>query len=475
MTELNRRDLLLSASALGLMMATGGCEKILNDIKNRPVRRNIANLASNSDDLKTYRDGVAAMKALPGSDPRCWQKQADIHYNSCPHGNWYFLPWHRCYLLNFERIIQTLTGNKKFGLPYWNWQTSHTIPAPFWVAGSPLLWTPRGANASSVADDTIVGATNIESIMAETNFEVFASYASTALRGGSGGGYGRLEQEPHNYIHGFVGGTMGTYHSPLDPIFWCHHNFIDYMWAAWNMARHNPNTNDPNWANFDLAGMFVDGNGQPTSCRVGITPLMPLLSYQYEDDTIGGSMTGFKSPAKADEDKLKAFLQAGAPVRFRPKTRTVLSQGLSAEAGRPLTLNLRLPEAPLAGTMGATQSERTFLRLKGATAPADESHYLRIFIGNPKADASTPIGDASYAGSIAFFSDPEAMHMSPDFQVDVSRALRARRNQAGAAPTVTLVPVPIDPKRAAAGPPQPIAFEALEMVTAAFDPAEARQ
>src|SRR3954463_3342936 len=264
MFDFDRRDLLLSASALGLIMATGGCEKILQQIKNRPVRRNIANLNPNSDDLKTYRDGVAAMKALPVSDPRSWQHQADIHFNSCPHGNWFFLPWHRCYLLNFERIIQTLTGNKKFGLPYWNWQTSHAIPAPFWVQGSPLLWSPRSATASSQADDTIVGAQNIESIMAETNFEVFASYASTALRGGTGGGYGRLEGEPHNYIHGFVGGTMGTFHSPLDPVFWCHHNILDYQWAAWNMARHNPNTNDPAWANFDLAGMFVDGNGQPT-------------------------------------------------------------------------------------------------------------------------------------------------------------------------------------------------------------------
>jgi tyrosinase len=475
MFDFDRRDLLLSASALGLMMATGGCENILNQIKNRPTRRNIANLNPNSDDLKTYRDGVAAMKALPANDPRSWQKQADIHYNSCPHGNWFFLPWHRCYLLNFERIIQTLTGNKKFGLPYWNWQTSHAIPAPFWVNGSPLLWSPRDADASSQADDTIVGAQNIESILEETNFEVFASYASTALRGGTGGGSGRLEQEPHNYIHGFVGGTMGTYHSPLDPIFWCHHNFIDYIWADWNMARHNPNTNDPTWANFDLAGMFVDGNGQPTSCKVGITPLMPLLSYQFEDDTIGNGMTGFKAPAKADEDKLKAFLQAGAPVRFRPKARAVLRQGLRTEAGRPLTVPLQLPDAALAGTLSATPSERTFIRLTQPVAPPDETHYLRIFIDNPGANASTPITDPSYAGSIAFFSDPQAMNMSPDFQVEISRALRARRNQAGASPTVTMVPVPVDARRAAATAPQPIAFGAMELVTAAFDPAEARK
>ena len=47
--------------------------------------------------------------------------------------------------------------------------------------------------------------------------------------------------------------------SPLDPIFWTHHNILDYLWYNWNAVRNNPNTNDAGWTGFDLAGMFVDG------------------------------------------------------------------------------------------------------------------------------------------------------------------------------------------------------------------------
>ena len=53
--ELGRRELFASVGALGLVLATGGCEQILQAIANRPTRRNIANLASNDPILQTYR------------------------------------------------------------------------------------------------------------------------------------------------------------------------------------------------------------------------------------------------------------------------------------------------------------------------------------------------------------------------------------------------------------------------------------
>src|SRR5690242_10282292 len=68
------------------------------------MRRSVNNMALNDPTLVTYRAAVAAMKALPANDPRNWLKQADIHKNFCPHGNWFFLPWHRAYLVAFERI-----------------------------------------------------------------------------------------------------------------------------------------------------------------------------------------------------------------------------------------------------------------------------------------------------------------------------------------------------------------------------------
>ncbi len=57
---------------------------MLQDIANRPTRRDIANLASNDPILQTYRSAITKMQALPMSDgTRNWTNQASIHNNSC--------------------------------------------------------------------------------------------------------------------------------------------------------------------------------------------------------------------------------------------------------------------------------------------------------------------------------------------------------------------------------------------------------
>ena len=229
----SRRDFLKGATALGITsmaIATGACESCYNKIKERPTRRNIANLAANDPIIQTYKDAVNAMKNLPAGDGRNWTKQAEIHLNKCVHGNWWFLPWHRAYLFYFEAICRKLTGNNDFALPYWNWTTSTSIPAPFWGAGNPLLNPTRTATQASVVNSSICGASNINSILGQTNFLLFASAQATAQN--QNNGYGVLEGSPHNYVHGFVGGEMATYMSPLDSVFWCHHNMIECLAGA---------------------------------------------------------------------------------------------------------------------------------------------------------------------------------------------------------------------------------------------------
>src|SRR5262249_46915439 len=127
-SNISRRDLLKTGGALAVMIATGGCDKLLDQIKNRPTRRNISNLAPNDPIIQSYKDAITQMKALPSTDGRNWTRQAQIHNDHCPHGNWYFLPWHREYLVYFERIVRKLSGNKTFALPYWNWAIESKIP-----------------------------------------------------------------------------------------------------------------------------------------------------------------------------------------------------------------------------------------------------------------------------------------------------------------------------------------------------------
>lgn len=81
--------------------------------------------------LDSYRKAITAMLQLPATDPRNWYRLAFIHALDCPHGNWWFLPWHRGYIGWFEQICRQLSGDPTFALPYWDWTATPSLPAPF--------------------------------------------------------------------------------------------------------------------------------------------------------------------------------------------------------------------------------------------------------------------------------------------------------------------------------------------------------
>lgn len=453
-THLTRRSILrggVSLSALTLLAATGGCESIADAIANRPVRKRSTSAAA-ATDLATYAAAVTAMKALPAGDPRNWTKQAEIHQNFCPHGNWYFLPWHRAYLFYFEQICRELTGVKDFALPYWNWQADRSIPTAFW-SGS-LNHSPRSANASSQAGLSYIGAPVMEGILDLTNFEQFASYASTALRGGSGGGYGELEGTPHNNIHGFVGGTMGTFMSPLDPVFWCHHNMIDCVWDTWNNKRNNLNTSDTAWTQFNLTGMFVDGQGNPAQMTCGLSVILPLISYRYDNSPKGqgAQFTGALT---------REALEKGGNIRHTIRNQVQVSGRQTLSPMKPVQFRTKADPAMLAkAATGGEDGEQVLLRVSGIAAPKNDDTYIRVFVNLPSANANTSIEDPHYAGSFGFFMGAMFAKMSrtgtvPDYYVDVTDTLAALRRGGMLAPgediSLTLVAVPHETGQRAAG------------------------
>src|SRR5687767_6391910 len=110
--KLTRREALEWAGWTGVGLALGSCkscEPILQQIANRPMRRDITTLADSDPILQAYRSAVTQMKALPAGDRRNWNAQAEIHNEWCTHRNWLFLPWHRVYLWFFEEICRELT------------------------------------------------------------------------------------------------------------------------------------------------------------------------------------------------------------------------------------------------------------------------------------------------------------------------------------------------------------------------------
>ena len=80
--------------------------------------------------LASYKAGIAKMLSLPPSDPRNWYRNALVHIFDCPHGNWWFLAWHRAYLGWLETTLRDLSGDAEFALPYWDWTKTPRVPAP---------------------------------------------------------------------------------------------------------------------------------------------------------------------------------------------------------------------------------------------------------------------------------------------------------------------------------------------------------
>ena len=79
--------------------------------------------------LASYAKGVAAMLKLPPNHAQNWFHNAFVHLMDCPHGNWWFYPWHRGYLGYFEETIRNLSGDDSFAIPYWDWTTLPEIPS----------------------------------------------------------------------------------------------------------------------------------------------------------------------------------------------------------------------------------------------------------------------------------------------------------------------------------------------------------
>jgi tyrosinase len=257
--------------------------QILMNSAARPRRKDISTLTDTSPDIVSFRDAVTAMKALPSSDCRNWDSQAKIHDSFCPHGNWYFLPWHRAYLHFFEEICRELSGNNNFALPYWNWTNYPSVPAPFWgTSSNPLFHSPRTATSTSVAMTSLVGPATMASIMGQSIFYLFGSGPVLPSNQRKFNAYGNLEAAPHNHIHGFVGGTMVTFLSPLDPIFWAHHNMVEHVWWEWNLTRGNPNPFHPFWRNKEFTE-FCDRYGNPVTVSVKDTLDYPLFNYRFDD------------------------------------------------------------------------------------------------------------------------------------------------------------------------------------------------
>ena len=311
------------------------------------TRKNVWDLGGDwADPILWYARGVAAMKARALAEPTAWRFYGGIHgfdrgmwqqlgyfsssdkmpsaadqkryWKQCQHGCWYFLPWHRGYLLAFEANIRAavvkLGGPADWALPYWNYfkADEQNLPpafaSPDWPdgTGNNPLFVPQRYGPNNDGNVFIpLDQVNLDA-MTDPDFTGVASGGDPGFggvdTGFSHGGqtHGALESQPHDMVHVLVGGgdpnnpqLPGLMSDPdtagLDPIFYLHHANIDRLWQVW---RQNPSTDvDPTDANW-LKGPANTGgrifsmpmpDGKPLDYIPGDMVDLDKLGYTYDD------------------------------------------------------------------------------------------------------------------------------------------------------------------------------------------------
>ncbi len=282
-----------------------------------PTRRNIYNiLEDGGSTIASYRRGVEVMKARSranSNDPTGWIFQANIHgtsennptfnqfWNVCQHRSFFFLSWHRMYIYFFERIVRSASGDLNFALPYWNYSqpNQRVLPQPFRIPADSSNTLYVSQRRTQINQGTPLPATSVDYSRALSYVNFFTNTGSFAPSFGGGvvsrpmqfaspNVTGQLENQPHNVIHGDIGGPGGWMSDPRlaarDPIFWLHHCNIDRLWEQWlrlGQGRSNP-VNNSTW--MDVKFSFFDENGQKQEMSgKDILDTASQLNYVYDD------------------------------------------------------------------------------------------------------------------------------------------------------------------------------------------------
>lgn len=431
--RVNRRRFLRAGAAVASIAAISQPwlgSVALADYAVAPVKRRAASgLAANHRILIGYARAIAAMKALPATNPCSWAARAAIHFpglgpaGPCDHGTM-FWSWHRMYLYWFERIIRHKSGMYDWSLPYWDydWEapnpvspaTQRQIPAPFRVTTSQLYDGTRnsglngGGSLSSATTATAAGFTPTSYMTAQSSFQ----------------------GTPHNVVHGAVGGNMGGFPTAgLDPLFWLHHCEIDRLWNLWlakGGGRSSP-LSDTTWKNTKFT--FYDEcceKVEMTGCEV--LRAAQQLSYVYQVE-----------PAQVRQ----ACLNIAFPWVFPELIRTI-------KLAQPLVLDKDTRVVPLVGvedrafasrlaSLAKSSTETVILHLKDVEADSQPGAMWEVYVGlpqNAKPDATSPY----FVGNVAMFGDgiKGEGHHPAEFTFPLNRALRARA--AGSSLQVTFVP-----------------------------------
>ena len=426
------------------------------------VRREISSLALTDPIVTGYARGVKRMRERDPEDPTSWSYQAAIHgtpatpasklWNQCQHATWYFLPWHRMFLYYFERILRAAVveddGPADWSLPYWNYCLGgpHAfLPEPFRTPASgedPLYVAERDPRLNSGKEGLPEYVTTPTRALQRPQFVGKAEFGGprTGFQH-SGETGGTLEMTPHNAVHEFVGGLMGSPETAaLDPIFWLHHANIDRLWSEWiaTLGANHQDPPDEAWRNFSFS--FFDEHGQEVSLHCSdVLATAANLGYTYDTEPApppppAPPIAPAVSAMKPTQREMIGATPDGVTLTGEQSTVSVPIAPQAADGfGENVHAYLNVEE--IEGERSPGVSYLVYADLEGGEPPHPESpHYLGTlsFFGIER--ARNPVGDES----------PHALQASYDI-TPIARELQAQGKWAGHELPVTFAPLTLVP------------------------------
>lgn len=456
------------------------------------IRQNVWDIDEWADPVLWYARGVEAMMARELDELTSWRFYAAIHgvsgqrwsdlgyldaddripaqdvqekyFAQCQHGSWYFLPWHRGYLLAFEKVVRAaiveLGGPEGWALPYWNYFKAGqgALPPAFasrdWPDGegtNPLFVEQRWGPLDDGNVFVPVSAVNLAA-MNEPVFTGVSNGGSTGFGGvdtgfrHGGSPHGGIESQPHDMTHGLIGGAMpgnpnfgGVMSDPrtagLDPIFWLHHANIDRLWDSWvkDASGTHLNPTDPDW----LDGPTGVGerrfvlplpDGETYEYTASMVLDVTALGYEYDDLSPTGEPAPVPEPAVDRRARLGLAARAEGVAAVADDAQNVELVGsndesvplmgagsrsrVSLDAGmrRKVTRSLA---PPADARVEDDVPDRLFLNLESVRGQADAAAF-NVYVGVPDDDDVADHPD-QLAGTIAPFglrqaSEGDGMH-----------------------------------------------------------------
>jgi tyrosinase len=382
------------------------------------VRPNVGTLAPDGAEFTAIRRGVQTMMSRPASDPTSWLYQANMHgtydspaleaWNSCQHGSFFFLSWHRMYLYYFERILRAASGDPNLALPFWDYTdpAQRTLPEAFRlpadVSSNSLFVSERapGINQGAMLP---ASATNFENAMAFTNF---SSPTGSGLSFGGqqvpgpvhfSGIFGQLESQPHNIIHVLVGGNSGWMSDPnmaaRDPIFYFHHANIDRLWNVWlSRGGDRVNPTEQNWLTQTFT--FFDENGQAVQLTgQEVVDSAQQLNYTYAAGS--GSQPQLEAITSASLPA-KPFINAQQEVLVNKRVSLRL-HGTNARAAVSI---------PTADVQAMDDKEHRLTLVLEDIKFGRPGIYYEVYAGLPQGEEPNP-SSPYYVGNVAIFGQLE--------------------------------------------------------------------